>query len=74
MQTKSTGEGIQNLITEKELLDLFGVSKRVLSDLRHKRGLPFLAVSRYTRLYLESSLMEWLKDSETVLNSTEMPF
>jgi hypothetical protein len=59
MQTKSTGEGIQNLITEKELLDLFGVSKRVLSDLRHKRGLPFL---------------EWLKDSETVLNSTEMPF
>ncbi|MCP4262787.1 MAG: helix-turn-helix domain-containing protein [Planctomycetes bacterium] len=67
MTDKQT-EGVQNLITEDELLELFGISKNVLGNLRRTEQLPFLKVTRYKRLYLESSVVEWLMLRETVLN------
>jgi transcriptional regulator with XRE-family HTH domain len=64
-------EGVENLLTEKELLDLFGVSKSTLSNLRRNQRLPFLQVTRIKRLYLESALMAWLRTRSMVLNALE---
>ncbi len=64
-------EGVENLITESELLELFGVSKNVLGRLRREQRLPFLQITRTKRLYLESSTMAWLKARKMVLNVAE---
>lgn len=61
-------EGVSNLITEDELRELFGISKNVLGNLRRDQQLPFLMITRLKRLYLESSVMAWLKARETRLN------
>jgi len=51
---------IQNLITEDELKELFGISKPTLSRLRLEEGLPYLRISMTRRLYLESDVIDWL--------------
>jgi len=59
---------LQNVLTEKEVTELLGLSKSQLSVLRTNGQLPFLKVNRNCRLYLESDLVDWLKGKKTVLN------
>ncbi len=70
MQNQSTpGESLQNIVTESELLKLTGLTKAQLAALRNQKQLPFLRVTKFCRLYLESDIVEWLKAQRTVLNS-----
>ena len=59
---------IENLITESDLCELFGVNKDALGRLRNTKKLPFLRITKNTRLYLESDIMEWLIENRTVMN------
>ena len=59
---------LQNVLTEKEVGELLGLSKSQLSVLRTNGQLPFLKVNRNCRLYLESDLVDWLKSKKVVLN------
>ena len=61
---------IENLITEKDLAELFGISKNALDQLRYD-GLPYLKVNTRSRLYLESDIMAWLLSRKMVLNQGE---
>jgi len=51
---------IQNLLTEKELGELFGMNEKQLHRLRYDMELPFIRVTQRHRLYLESDIMNWL--------------
>ena len=53
-----------DFLTENEVLDLFGVSKAGLYNLRAKRGLPYILISQRTKLYHEASLRAWLLTRE----------
>lgn len=53
--------------TEDEIRDFFGLTKGQLTALRYK-GLPFVKLSRVSRLYFEKSVVEWLKSMEIRLN------
>lgn len=53
-----------DFLTEGEVMDLFGVSKAALYNLRAKRGLPYILISQRTKLYHEASLRTWLLTRE----------
>ena len=64
-------ETLQNVLTEKEVENLLGLTKNQLSTLRNEERLPFLKVNRNCRLYLESDLVDWLKARKLVMNRNE---
>jgi len=68
MNNQTNEDTLQNVLTEKELLELLGLKKAALSRLRNENRLPFLRVSRTSRLYLESDVVKWLKSRKIVLN------
>ena len=69
MENRSTPEEtLQNLVPEKELMEILGVSRGSLDRLRHEKQLPFIRANRKSRLYPESSLMNWVRDQEIVLD------
>ena len=73
MSSENQHDTISELLTEKELLELFGIKKESLDYLRREKQLPFLSVGTKTRLYHQRSIMKWLMDREVVLNRAEMP-
>lgn len=50
---------LSDVILEEELLEILGVSKTVLFNLR-KNGLPFVHLAQGRRVYVESSVRDWL--------------
>jgi len=69
MENKSTDEGLKNILTEIELMELLGLKKSQMAALRLEKRLPFLRISKTSRLYLESDIVfDWLKKQSTVLN------
>jgi len=68
MENKSTDEGLKNVLTESELQELLNLKKSQLAVLRLEKQLPFLKISKTSRLYLESDVFDWLKNRRTVLN------
>ena len=73
MSSENQHDTISELITEKELLELFGIKKESLDYLRREKRLPFLKVGTTTRLYHQRSIMKWLMAREVILNRAEMP-
>ena len=65
-------DSLQNILTEKEVTDLLGLTRNQLSTLRNEGQLPFLKVNRNCRLYHESDLVDWLKGRKVVLNKNEL--
>lgn len=59
---------LKNLITEEELMELFGISKNVLYGLRTKYRLPYYHISKGSRIYSETDIMSWLNERKRVLN------
>jgi len=53
--------GFQEIVSEEELLKLLNISKKTLAYLRNKRGLPYIELTRYERVYYEGDVVEWLK-------------
>ena len=72
MSSENQHDTISELLTEKELLELFGIKKESLDYLRREKRLPFLKVGTTTRLYHQRSIMKWLMAREVVLNRAEM--
>jgi len=68
MENKSTDEGLKNVLTESEFQELLNLKKSQIAVLRLEKRLPFLKISKTSRLYLESDVFAWLKNRRTVLN------
>jgi len=67
-QSEDQSVFLEKLLTESELLEIFGVSKATLHKLRNKAQLPFCKITQQRRLYFVDSIEAWLKDREKVLN------
>ena len=51
---------LDHFLTEKETQEFFGLKKEQLGELRRKKGLPFIRISKTQRLYFEKDLIDWL--------------
>jgi predicted DNA-binding transcriptional regulator AlpA len=60
---------LEKLLTENEILQLFGISKATLSRLRNEMQLPFCQITQQRRIYFVDSIEAWLKGKERTLNS-----
>ena len=58
---------ITGVITEPDLLNLLGVSRTTLDDMRYA-GLPFCRLTRNSRVYLVRDVLEFLEGRRVVLN------
>ncbi len=61
-------KGIEKILTEKELLELLGIKRSALDDLRHKKQLPFCRISNTNRIYLVKDVIEFIESRRMVLN------
>jgi hypothetical protein len=68
MSNETKVENLNEIITEPELLDLLGIKKSKLADLRSNQHLPFCKISQNARVYLVPDVLEFLTSRRMVLN------
>ena len=51
----------QLVYSEEAMLELLGVSKEVLDDLRREKGFPAVRLTTRSRVYLADEVLAWLK-------------
>jgi len=57
-----------DILTEKELLDLLGMKKAALGDLRLNQGFPFCKISNTVRIYLVKDVLGFIASKRMILN------
>jgi hypothetical protein len=60
---------LANVLTENELCDLLGLKLGQVGILRRDNQLPFVKISRTSRLYLVDELMKWFQKRLVILDS-----
>ena len=63
-----TLKNVDDILTEKELIELLGIKRRALDDLRHKKQLPFCRISKTNRIYLVKDVIDFIESRRMVLN------
>lgn len=71
-QKGSTGT-MADILTETELLALLGIKKSTLYYLRAHKRMPFCALSKTVRVYLVEDILEFMRNSRTVMNQADDP-
>ncbi len=61
-------KNIDDILTEKELLELLGIKRSALDDMRHKKQLPFCKISNTNRIYLVKDVIGFIESRRIVLN------
>lgn len=51
----------QEVYSEAAMLELLGVDKKVLDDLRREKGFPAVRLTTRARVYLADEVLGWLK-------------
>ena len=59
---------LKNVLTEQDLLDLLGLTKTQVTDLRLNKKLPFIKVNQNARLYFEDDIIQFFYKSRVILN------
>ena len=59
---------MNDIHTEKELLDLLGIKKTALNDLRYKHQLPFCKITSTNRIYLVRDVLDFIASKRITLN------
>jgi len=52
----------QLVYSEAAMLELLGIDKKTLDDLRREKGFPFLRLTTRSRVYLVDEVLAWLKE------------
>ena len=52
----------QLVYSEAAMLELLGIDKNTLDDLRREKGFPFLRLTTRSRVYLVDEVLAWLKE------------
>ena len=68
-----TGQSMNDILTEKELIQLLGIKKSALDDLRYRHRLPFCKVSSTNRVYLVRDVLKYIASKRVVLNENAEP-
>ena len=61
-------KSVDDILTEKELLDLLGIKKSALDDLRYRHRMPFCKISSTNRIYLVKDVLGFIESRRRVLN------
>ena len=61
-------KSVDDILTEKELIELLGIKKSALADLRYRHHLPFCKISNTNRIYLVRDVLNFIAGKRTVLN------
>jgi len=61
-------KGLEKILTEKELIELLGIKRSGLDDLRYKKQLPFCKISNTNRIYLVKDVIEFIESKRMVIN------
>ena len=59
---------LNEVLTEKELLDMFGFKKEFLDNLRRNHKFPFCKISDRVRFYLVEDVFNYIKGRRLILN------
>jgi hypothetical protein len=68
MDNENQLRNVDDILTEKELLDLLGIKKSSLDDLRYRHHLPFCKISNTNRIYLVKDVLSFIAGKRTILN------
>ena len=71
MENDQKLKSVDDILTEKELLDLLGLKKSKLSELRQKQHLPFCKISNTNRVYLVRDVLDFIVSKRIILNMAE---
>jgi len=68
MENEITNEtlSLKNVLTEKDVCELFGMTKNQVGSMRYQ-GLPFIALSKTSRLFFESDLVAFFKKKRIII-------
>ena len=47
------------IMSEAEVMRWLGLTEKGLADLRNRKGLPYLELTRKVRAYVEKDIIEW---------------
>ena len=61
-------KSVDDILTEQELLNLLGIKKSALNELRYKQRLPFCKVSNTNRIYLVRDVLDFIASKRIVLD------
>ena len=59
---------LNEVLTEKELCEMFGLKKEQLDKLRTDKQLPFCKINDRVRFYLVQDVYDFIKSQRTILN------
>jgi len=62
---------LNEILTEQELLDLLGIKKNYLGQLRREKQLPFCGISKGLRMYLAKDVVDYIRSKRTVIKNDE---
>lgn len=61
-------KNMDEILTEKELCELLGVKKSMISGLRYDQQLPFCKISNTNRIYLVRDVLNFIESKRQILN------
>ena len=64
-------KSVDDILTETELIELLGVKKGKLSELRLKHKLPFCKISNTNRIYFVQDVLNFLIQKRIILNRAD---
>ena len=59
---------MDEILTERELIELLGIKKSALDEYRYKHKLPFCKISRVNRIYFVADILNFIESKRTVLD------
>jgi len=61
-------KSVDDILTEQELLNLLGIKKSALSELRYKHRLPFCKISNTNRIYLVKDVLDFIASKRMIID------
>ena len=61
-------KSVDDVLTEKELIEFLGIKKSALDDLRQKHKFPFCKISNVNRVYLVRDVLDFISSRRIILD------
>jgi len=61
-------KSVDDILTEKELIELLGIKKSALDELRYKHKMPFCKISNTNRIYLVQDVLDFIARKRIILD------
>ena len=61
-------KSVDDILTEIELIELLGIKKSALDELRYKHKMPFCKISNTNRIYLVRDVLDFIASKRIILD------